>query len=210
MTPPSLPLAIAATKLNLVGAFVALLFIGIVVWYGILVYNRLVRAEERVDNAWADVDVVLKQRRDALQKLTDAVRQAMDYEESLLKEIVDARERVSNAETPKEEAAADAKVREALKHLRVRAEDHPELQAVGNLGDLQDEIATLEEQIADRREVYNEEVTTLNTLLRSIPYVFYAQVLPFSSRELFEAPESQTADVDVDAMLNGDRSKEAH
>jgi LemA protein len=118
---------------TMLGGFFAVIVVGAVVWYAVTAHNRLVRAEERCENAWADIDVVLKQRRDALEKLVDTVRQAMDYEASVLTEIVEAREQVRRAGSPREQAAADARVREALDRLAIRAEDHPDLAAVENL-----------------------------------------------------------------------------
>ena len=180
------------------GGFLALLVVGGIVAYLFGLYNRIVRVDQRCENAWSDVDVVLKQRRDALEKLTDAVREAMEYEERVLTAVVEAREAVDAADSPGAQAAAGEKVRGARAQLR--AEDHPELSATGNLADLQSEIGTLEEQIADRREYYNEAVTAYNTLIKQIPYVFFAGVLGYEPRELYDPPEGETADVDGAAL----------
>lgn len=187
----------------ILGGFFVLLMLAGVAYYVMSLYNRLVRVDERVDNAWSDIDVKLKQRQDMLGKLVDTAKQAMDYEESTLQKIVDARESAQKAETPEEHARADAKVREALGGLNIdaRREDYPDLQAVENLQQLQNEIATIEEEISDRREVYNEAVTSYNTIIRQIPYVLIANPMGYQRRELFEAPESETADVDVGDMF---------
>jgi len=189
------------------GGFLALLILGGIVAYLFGLYNRIVRVDQRCENAWSDVDVVLEQRRDALEKLTDAVREAMEYEERVLTAVVEAREAVDAADSPGEQAAAGEKVRGALAQLR--AEDHPELSATGNLADLQSEIETLEEQIADRREYYNEAVTAYNTLIKQVPYVFFAGPLGYESRELYDAAEGETADVDVGAALDADAASTA-
>jgi len=184
----------------LVGVFALVIFGAVLVLgagaYLVSVYNRLVRVDERVDNAWSDVEVVLKQRRSALEKLVDTAQEAMDYESGTLTDLVEAREAVDAAESPAEAAAADQQVRAALGTL-ARAEDNPELQAAGALRDLAEETARLEETIADRREVYNEAVTTNNTLRRSFPSVLVAGYAGVTERELFEAPEAETTDVDV-------------
>lgn len=190
-----------ALLLWLLGGLFALLVVGGVLAYTFGVYNRLVRVDERCENAWSDIQVVLKQRRDELDKLVDTVQQTMDYERDVLQDVVEAREAASNASTPAEAARADEQVRSALEGLSVRAEDHPDLSAPENLRQLQDKIATLEEQIADRREHYNEAVTTYNTLIRQIPYVLFAGSMGFEQRELFEAPEAEKADVDVSEMF---------
>lgn len=188
--------------IHVLGGFFVLLIAGAVAVYVVRLYNRLVRVDRRCENAWSDVEVVLKQRRDALEKLTDTVREAMDYEERVLTEVVEAREAARAAESPGEQAAADEKIRSAL--ARLRAEDHPSLSATDNLSDLHSEIATLEEQIADRREYYNEAVTSYNTLIRQFPYVVFAGAMGYSSRELFDASEGETADVDVGDALGAE------
>jgi LemA protein len=191
--------------------FVVLLLAGIVL-YVVSVYNRLVRVDERCENTWSDVDVVLKQRQDVLEKLVDTAQQAMDYERDVLEKLVAARESARRAETPEEHAAADATVREALGALNVeaRAEAYPDLEAVDTLQRLQDETATIEEQIADRREYYNEAVTSYNTIIRQFPEVAIATRLGYERRELFEAPEAELEDVDVgDLFSEGGRRPDA-
>lgn len=188
--------------LTIVGAVLGILVVGGVIAYVVSLYNRLVRVEERAKNAWADIDVLLKQRRDAIEKLVDTAQQAMDYEQNLLTDIVEAREQAQRAETPQEEAAAGEAIKQALGQINVRAEDYPEPQAVENVQRLQDEIAGIEEQIADRREVYNESATAQNQLIRSFPYVIVARQLGIGRRELYEPPASETADVDVSEMFS--------
>lgn len=178
------------------GIFVVLLAIAFLA-YVVTVYNRLVRADERCENTWSDIDVVLQQRQDELDKLIDTARQAMDYEEDVLSTIVEAREVARSASTPREQAEADRQIRTALASFRARAEDHPELSATENLMQLQQNIAEIEEQLADRREVYNESVTTYNTLCRAFPYLIFASIMGFPRRELFETDETARDDVDV-------------
>jgi len=192
------------TLLTIVGVLAVLLVVVLVGAYVASLYNRLVRVEERAKNAWADIDVLLQQRRDAVEKLVDTVQQTMDFEESLLTDIVEAREQVQQADSPEDQAAAGETLKSALGRLNVRAEDHPEPQAVDNLQSLQDEIAQIEEQIADRREVYNEAATAQNQLIRQIPYVLIAGPLGFGPRELYDPPETKTADVDVDQMFSNE------
>jgi LemA protein len=188
--------------LTIVGAVVVVILAVVLAAYVVSLYNRLVRVDERVKNAWADIDVLLKQRQDALEKLIDTAQRAMDFESELLSDIVEAREQAQRAETPEEEAAAGEAIKGALGRLNVRAEDHPEPQAVRNLQSIQDEIASIEEGIADRREVYNESVTAHNQLIRQVPYVVLAGPLGFTAHELYDPPRSETEDVDVGAMFS--------
>lgn len=188
--------------LEIVAGVLLLLAVAGVAAYVASLYNRLVRVEERVNNAWADIDVLLKQRRDAIEKLADTAQQAMSFEQDLLNDIVAAREQAQQAETPEEQAEAGQAIQQALGRLNVRAEDHPEPQAVQNLQSLQNEIASIEEQIADRREVYNESVTANNQLIRQLPYVLVAGPLGFGKRELYDPPEAETEDVDMDRLFS--------
>jgi LemA protein len=188
--------------LTLVGAVVVVLVVVVLAAYVVSLYNRLVRVDERVKNAWADIDVLLKQRQDALGKLVDTAQRAMEFEQDLLSDIVEAREQAQRAETPEEEAAAGEAIKGALGRLNVRAEDHPEPQAVQNLQSLQDEVASIEAQIADRREVYNESVTAHNQLIRQVPYVVLAGPLGFSEHELYDPPAAETEDVDVGELFS--------
>ena len=183
------------------GVFAVLVLGGLGV-FAVSVYNRLVRLEERCKNAWSDIDVVLKQRRDVLTKLIDTAKETMEYEQETFQQIVAAREATQNASSPAEHAEADAKVREALGNFNFRAEDHPELSATESMQSVQEEITNLEEQIADRREYYNEAVTAYNTVIKQIPYVLIAGPLGHTKKELFDVPEAETADVDVGAMFD--------
>jgi len=128
------------------GGLFAVLLAGGAVWYLLSVYNRLVRVDERCENAWSDIDVTLKQRQDLLEKLVDTARRAMEYEQDTLQRLVEAREAARQAETPEEHAEADVKVREALGGLQLnaRAEEYPDLEAVDTLTTLQNEIAAME------------------------------------------------------------------
>lgn len=183
------------------GVLVLLAVVGVAAYVASL-YNRLVRVQERVDNTWADIDVLLKQRRDAIEKLADTAQQAMSFEQDLLSDIVEARERAQQAETPEEQAEAGQAIQRALGRLNVRAEDHPESQAVQNLQSLQDEIASIEEQIADRREMYNEAATANNQLIRQLPYVLVAGPLGLGKRDLYDPPAAETEDVDMDRLFS--------
>lgn len=183
------------------GVLVLLVVVGVAAYVASL-YNRLVRVQERVDNTWADIDVLLKQRRDAIEKLADTAQQAMSFEQDLLTDIVEARERAQQAETPEEQAEAGQAIQRVLGRLNVRAEDHPEPQAVQNLQSLQDEIASIEEQIADRREMYNEAVTANNQLIRQLPYVLVAGPLGFGKRDLYAPSAPETEDVDMDRLFS--------
>jgi LemA protein len=165
--------------------------------YVVNVYNQLVNLDNRADQAKQNIDVVLKQRQDELTKLIDAAKEVMDHERELLTELTEAREQAERAATPSEEAQADQQVRQALSSFRARVEDYPELRSQQNMMQFQERISALENQIADRREVYNEAVTQYNTRIEQFPYVIFARQFGYQERELFEATAAEKADVDV-------------
>ena len=183
--------------LEIVAGFVFLLLLVVGVAYAVNVYNQLVNLDNRADQARQNIDVVLKQRQDELTKLIDAAKEYMEYEREVLTDLVEAREQAERAATPAEEAAADQQIRQALGSFRARMEDYPELRSQENLLQFQERISALENQISDRREVYNEAVTQYNTRIEQIPYVVFATQFGYEERELFEATEAEKADVDV-------------
>lgn len=187
--------------LPIVAGFVVLVLVVLLFAWLVSMYNQLVSMRKRVDQARQNIDVLLTQRQDELTKLIDAATEFMDHEEELLTRLTEAREQAARAETPTELADADHAIRGALADLRARAEDYPELRSGTNVMQLQERISDLENQIADRREVYNEAVTRYNTRIDQFPYLVFARQFGFQSRELFTASEGETADVDVEAAF---------
>jgi LemA protein len=160
------------------------------------------RVDENVDQAWSNIDVILKQRNEELPKLLDTVSAFQDHEKEVIDDITQARKESMQASTPTEQAEADAHVRQGLGRLFAVAEDYPELKSSENFQQLQDRISDLEERIADRRELYNEAVTIFNTRIKQIPDVLFASMLNYSERETFELDEGQLEDVDIEAELS--------
>ena len=192
--------------LAIIGGFVVFVLAILLVGYVVSLYNQLVRLRKRVDQAARNIDVLLKQRQDELTKLIDAAQEMMEYEEEVLTQLTEAREQAERASTPTEEANADNAIREAMASFRARVEDYPEIRSQKNLMQFQHRISDIENQIADRREFYNEAVTQYNTRIKQFPYVIFAGQLGFESRELFTATEEETEDVDVGAAFSGSGS----
>lgn len=184
---------------------IALLAIGLIVvtivGYVIIVYNSLIRLKRDIKRAWKNIDVLLKQRHDELPKLIDACKEYMGYEKKVLKDITEKRAKVEKASSPKEQARADNELRGALSNLFAVAEDYPKLRATENFQKLQKRISSLEEQLADRREFYNEVVTTYNTRINQIPYNFIANLLGYKEKELFKVPEEERKDIKISAQF---------
>ena len=189
------------SPLQIVAGFVVLVLVALLAGYVINVYNRLVRLRKRVNQSKQNIDVLLKQRQDELTKLIDAAQEMMAYEEEVLTQLTEAREQAAQADTPQEQAEADVQVREAMAAFEARVEEYPELSAQENMQQFQERITDIESQIADRREFYNESTTRYNTRISQFPYLVFARQFGFAERELFEATEAETADVDVGAAF---------
>lgn len=187
---------------TLVGLVAGVIIFGGIAVYAIMIYNGLVRLRRNIDKAWSNIDVLLKQRNDELPKLIDSAKQYMDYERDVLQNVTEARTQVQNASGPKESAEANNMLEGALGEFFAVAEDYPELKANENFKQLQERISSIEEQIADRREFYNESVNTFNIRINQIPYNIVANMMGYTSRELFEASEQEKQDVDVGQAFN--------
>ncbi|MFP4189243.1 MAG: LemA family protein [Halobacteriales archaeon] len=178
----------------------ALIVLGVVA-YAVMIYNGLVRLRRNVDKAWSNIDVLLKQRSSELDNLIDTTEEYMEYEEEVLQKITEARAQVQEAESPKQEAEADEALKGALADISATAEDYPKLRSSENFQQLMERISSLEEQIADRREFYNESVNRYNIRIEQIPYVFVAKALDYEEKELFEASPEAKQNVDVGAAF---------
>ena len=167
------------------------------VGYFISVYNSLIRLRNDIDKAWANIDVLLKQRHDELPKLIDTCKGYLQYEQQTLRMIVEARNAFQKAGTVAEKAQADNLLSGALKTLFAVAESYPELKADNNFMQLQGRISELEEKIADRREYFNDDVNTLNIRIQELPDVFIARMMNLQPRPMFKAADEDRREVEV-------------
>ena len=165
--------------------------------YFITIYNSLVRLRNDIDKAWANIDVLLKQRHDELPKLIETCKGYMQYEQKTLQLITEARTAFMRASTVAEKAQADNLISGALKSLFAVAENYPELKANSNFMQLQNRISELEETIADRREFFNDDVNTYNIRIQQLPDVFLANMMGLQHKDLFKVTEEDRRDVEV-------------
>ncbi|MEX2445800.1 MAG: LemA family protein [Dehalococcoidia bacterium] len=169
-----------------------LIVVGVVVGlvlFVVLIYNGLIRARLRVDEAWAQIDVQLKRRHDLIPNLVNAVRGYMEYEQDVLTQVTDARANAvsAGAEGPASAAQAENQLSGTLRSLFAVMENYPQLRANENVMRLQEELSTTENQIAFSRQHYNSSVLQYNTSIATIPNVIIAAPFGFTSREFFEA-----------------------
>ncbi len=178
------------------------IIVGAILIYAVMMYNGLIRLRKNIDEAWSNIEVLLKQRSDELPKLIDTAQEYMDYERDVLQDVTEARTEVQQANSPGEAADANEALRGALGEFFAVAEDYPELKANTNFQQLQDRISSIEEQIADRREFYNDSVNTYNIRIDQIPYNIMANLMGYTEKDLFEASEEAKQDVDIGQAFN--------
>jgi LemA protein len=170
--------------------------------YLVMLYNSLVQVKNNVDQAWSNIDVLLKQRADELGKLIDAVKTYLGYERDLLTRLTTLRTQVTRGGGPDEaRLAAEREVGAGVGRLLAVAEHYPDLRSSGNFLDLQQRITGLEEQIAHRREFYNDAVNINNIRMEQMPDRLLVGLAGLQRRPLFQATVEERADVDVDARF---------
>ena len=155
------------------------------VWF----YNNLVRLRNRVDNAWAQVDVQLRRRYDLIPNLVETVKGYASHERGTFEEVTKARTRAQEARTVEQQADAENVLTAAIGRLFAVAEAYPELRASENFQQLQTELSETEGRIAVSRQVYNDTVLTYNNAVQTVPANLVAGVLGFDTRTFFEVEE---------------------
>jgi LemA protein len=174
----------------------ALLLVG-VIGYIITVYNGLVRLKNDSDKSWSNIDVLLKQRYDELPKLIKVCEGYMKHEKATLEAVIKARSMVGQARSEKDQIEAQNMLTDTLKSLFAVTEQYPELKADTAFRSLGNRISELEDQIADRRELYNEYVNIYNIRIAQFPDVLVATKFNFAPRALWEIQPEHRADVEV-------------
>lgn len=177
---------------------------GMFVIYLILMFNALVSVKNNVARAWANVDVLLKQRHDELPRLVEVCKQYKQFEQETLLRVTQARQQVSVAREARNIAAlgpAEAALRAGTARLFAIAEAYPALKANDNFMQLQSRITGLENAIADRREFYNDSVNVNNTRVAQFPDVIVARLFGFREARLLNFEPGETRPVDMKSLL---------
>jgi LemA protein len=163
----------------------------------VVLYNRLVRLRNRVDNAWAQIEVQLKRRWDLIPNLIETVKGYAAHERETFDSVTQARAAAQQAKTPAETAQAEGILGMALGRLFAVAEAYPELQADENFRQLQTELAETENRIAVSRQVYNDSVLSFNNSIQTFPGLAVAGPFNFTVREFFEVEEAAQREAPV-------------
>jgi LemA protein len=163
----------------------------------LLIYNGLVRLKNNIEKSWANIDVLLKQRSDELPNLIASVKGYMAHERTMLEVLTKARTDVLEAPTLSKKAASDMLITESLKTIFAVAENYPNLKANENFLKLQNRITALENELADRREFYNDSINIYNIRIHSFPDIIVARMMKCTDEPLFKASEEDKAVVQV-------------
>ncbi len=172
--------------------------------YAVVLYNGLVRLKHGVSKAWANIEVLLKQRHAELPKLVETCKHYMQHERNTLEQVILARNAVASAREKGDVGAlgvAESGLRAGLGQLFALAENYPQLKANESFQFLQQRISGLENGIADRRELYNEAVNLNNVRIEQFPDLIIAGLCSFKAAELLEFSEAEKADVDLKALF---------
>ncbi|MEC7289237.1 MAG: LemA family protein [Pseudomonadota bacterium] len=155
------------------------------------IYNGLVAKRQRCNQAFADIDVQLKQRQNLIPNLVETVKGYAAHEKETLDAVIQARQGAVSASTPGEMGAAEGVLGQALGRLFALAEAYPDLKANENFKDLQDELAVIEDKIAAARRFYNSAVQDYNTAREQFPGSLVAGSFNFEPREFFDLGEDR-------------------
>jgi LemA protein len=165
-----------------------------------MAYNSLINVKHNVSKAWANIDVLLKQRHEELPKLIDTCKQYMKHEQETLEKVLQARSRVSDARESQNVATlgmAESALRNGLGQLFALAESYPDLKANEQFLYLQSRISGLENAIADRREFYNDSVNINNVRIEQFPDLLLAKLFNFKTFDLLKFSTEELMDVNV-------------
>jgi len=168
-----------------------------IVLFIIFVFNSLVSLKNNIRKSWANIDVLLKQRYDEIPKLIKVCEGYMKYERETLEKITLARTQFLNAKNPAEIAKADSTLAGGLKTLFAVSENYPELKANANFKQLQERVSYLENQIADRREFFNDSIAIFNTRIKQLPDIFIANMLGYQQQEMYKVAEAEKVSPDI-------------
>jgi len=169
---------------------IVIVLIVLVGLYVVVTYNGLVTLRNRVDSAWAQIDVQLKRRYDLIPNLVETVKGYASHERNTLEAVIQARNFAMNAQGPAAQAEGENMLSGALKSLFAVSEAYPDLKANQNFLALQEELTATEGRVAYARQFYNDTVLGYNNKLQAFPTVFYAKALKFQRREYFETDEA--------------------
>ena len=174
----------------MIGYIILGVIVLILIWL-VMVYNGLVAMRQRINQAFADIDVQLKQRHDLIPNLVETVKGYASHERGTLDAVIQARNAAMSARDPNAVVAAENQLSGALRQLFALSEAYPDLKAAANFQQLQVELADIENKLAAVRRFFNNAVQEYNTGIESFPAVLLAPTMGFTARTFFDGGEEQ-------------------
>jgi len=165
--------------------------------YVVILFNGLVQLKFNIEKAWANIDVLLKQRHDEVPNLVACVQGVKEFEQKVMENVTRARTEGMGAQTVGDKAKAEAGLSAAVGQLFAVAENYPTLKATENFMALQKRLTGLEDAIADRREFYNDSVANFNTRIQQFPDLMVANAMKLKPRDMFNVSEEDKALIQV-------------
>ena len=171
--------------------WIALIVVVLLIIWIIAIYNSLVSAKLKVENAWSQIDVQLQRRFDLIPNFVETVKGYMTHESETFEKIANLRTSWANSSSVGEKAKLDNELSGALKTIMAVSENYPDLKASTNFSELSEELRNTENKISFSRQFYNDSVTMYNTKLEVFPSNIIANMFNFKSKELFEAENDE-------------------
>lgn len=180
---------------------IVLIILLVIIFWGISIYNNLIRLKNQVKNAWSQIDVQLQRRYDLIPNLVETVKGYMKHERGTLEDVIEARntgmkakEQLKSEDVPKGEAmqkliGAETMLKGALGNIFALAENYPDLKANTTMIELQEELRTTENKVAFSRQSYNDQAMKYNTTQEQFPAVLLASTFGHSQAELYKVEE---------------------
>lgn len=154
------------------------------------IFNGLVQCKENVNKAWANIDVILKQRYDEIPQLIKICEQYIQFEQGMINRMMTARENMVRGNKVSDKIVASNELSRGINHLLAVGENYPDLKSNQNFLHIQKRLSSLEETLADRREFYNDSVNILNIRVQEFPDMFVANLLGIGRRDMFVIDEA--------------------
>jgi len=176
---------------------IALIIVAVLVIWAILIYNRLVKLRNNRENAFADIDVQLKQRHDLISQLVETVKGYAKHEQGVLENVVSLRNAAAGATTVDDKIAAETKLNSALAGLKVTLENYPDLKANQNFLQLQGEMSDIENKLSSVRRFFNSATKELNNAVQTFPSNIFAGVFGFKKEPMFDLGTTERAALEV-------------
>ena len=173
--------------------WIILIIVAVVVIWIIAIYNTLVKLKNNRENAFADIDVQLKQRHDLVPQLIGAVKGYMEHERGTLESITNARNKAMGANSINDKIAAEKELSAALSGFSIQVEAYPDLKASSNFMQLQTELSDIENKLAAVRRFFNSATKELNIAVQKFPNVLFASMFGFKEEEMFDLGDTRAA-----------------